>query len=227
MTGALGTPVHTRERLDVAATADLTSPGRLYTQFLLDRYEGAHRAWLESTTARYWAEIVHLCREGLWQDAARLRHKVEAVERWHCEHGGARWGTLAFSGNLALNEGWDNDCWLLIIGAASQQAYNNANARLGVGDSNTAASASQTDLQASSNKTYKAMAASFPAAGGAATRRMDFKSTFTTSDANYAWEEVTLDNNEGTPTTMFRKVQSLGTKTSAAAWDLTAQVTIT
>jgi hypothetical protein len=221
------TTARSRERLVVTPAAELTSPGRLYTQFLLDRYEGDHRAWLAARMARHWAEVVHLLRHGLWTEAARLRARIEEIERWHCAHGGARWGTLAFSGNLALNEGWDNDCWLLIIGAASQTAFNNTNARLGVGDSTTAASASQTDLQAASNKTYKAMNASFPAPGGAGTRRMDFKSTFTTADANYAWEEVIVDNGATDGTTMFRRVQSLGTKTSAAAWDLTAQVTIT
>lgn len=221
------TVVRSRERLTVAGRAEITSPGRLWTQFLLDRFEAPHRDWLTARLARHHAEVAHLVRHGLAADAARLLARIEDVMRWQAEHGGARWGTLAFSGNLALNEGWDADCWGLIVGAASQQAYNNTNARLGVGDSTTAASASQTDLQAASNKTYKAMATSFPAAGGAATRRMDFKSSFATGDANYAWEEVTLDNNEGTPTNMLRKVQSLGTKTSAAAWDLTCQVTIT
>jgi len=216
-----------REKLIAKGGASLTSPGRLYTQFLLDRYESEHRDWLFDKMAKYWNEVVHLLRHGLINEAARLRAKIEEIERWHCAHGGARFGTHAFSGNLALNEGWDNDCWLLIIGAASQTAFSNANARLGVGDSTTAASASQTDLQATTNKTYKAMNTSFPAAGGSGTRRMDFKSTFGSADANYAWNEFVVDNGATDQTTMFRNVTSLGTKAAGTSWDLTAQVTIT
>lgn len=41
-------------------------------------------------------------------------------------------------------------------------AFNNANAYLGVGDSSTAFSAAQTDLQASTNKLRKAMDSTYP-----------------------------------------------------------------
>ena len=64
---------------------------------------------------------------------------------------------------------------------------------IGVGDSTTAAAAGQTDLQASSNKTYKTIAGS----DYVYTRPTLFVSVdFGYSEANYTWNEVGLrDNN--------------------------------
>ena len=64
---------------------------------------------------------------------------------------------------------------------------------IGVGDSTTAAAAGQTDLQASSNKTYKTIASS----DYVYTRPTLFLSVdFGYSEANYTWNEVGLrDNN--------------------------------
>ena len=65
---------------------------------------------------------------------------------------------------------------------------------IGVGDSTTAAASGQTDLQASSNKTYKTIA------GGdyVYTRPTLFVSVdYGYSEANYTWNEVALrDNND-------------------------------
>jgi hypothetical protein len=64
-------------------------------------------------------------------------------------------------GNMLLNEGI-GELLDLACGLGTPTAFSNANAYIGVGDSTTAESASQTDLQASTNKTYKAMSASYP-----------------------------------------------------------------
>src|SRR5579864_7309910 len=58
--------------------------------------------------------------------------------------------------NLLTNYGINSIIWPAVAGG-TYTAMNNANARLGVGDSTTAAAASQTDLQAATNKTYQAM----------------------------------------------------------------------
>ena len=58
-------------------------------------------------------------------------------------------------GNCLLNIGID-EMWDLIVGDSANH-FNNASAQIGVGDSSTAADATQTDLQAATNKTYKAM----------------------------------------------------------------------
>lgn len=110
-----------------------------------------------------------------------------------------------------------------IIGG-SYTTYANANAYLGVGDSSTAFSASHTDLQAASNKHREAMDATYPQQS---TNVLTFKSTFETGDANFAWNEWGVFNASTSGDMLTRKVESLGTKTSAAEWALTATLTVT
>lgn len=100
---------------------------------------------------------------------------------------------------------------------------NNANAYLGVGDSTTAFSAAHTDLQAATNKLRKAMDATYPQRSS---NVLTFRSTFGTSDANYAWQEWAVFNASSSGTMFSRKVESLGTKTSAQTWILTATITV-
>ena len=102
-------------------------------------------------------------------------------------------------------------------------AFNNANAYLGVGDSATAFAATQTDLQAATNKLRKAMEATYPQRS---TNVLTFRSLFGTSEANFAWEEWGVFNASSGGTMMSRKVESLGTKTSAQSWQLTTTITI-
>lgn len=100
---------------------------------------------------------------------------------------------------------------------------NNANAYLGVGDSNTAFSAAHTDLQAASNKLRVAMDSTYPQRSS---NVLTFRSTYTTGQANYAWQEWGVFNASSSGTMLSRKVESLGTKTSAQTWQLTATITV-
>lgn len=109
-----------------------------------------------------------------------------------------------------------------LIGAA-YTAFNNANAYLGVGDSSTAHAISQTDLQAATNKLRKAMDATFPTNSSGT---LTFKSTFATTDANWAWAEWGVFNASSAGTMLSRKVQALGTKPSSEQWVLTVTVAI-
>ncbi len=102
--------------------------------------------------------------------------------------------------------------------------FNNANAYIGVGDSTTAFAATQTDLQAATNKLRKAMDATYPQR---ATNVLTFRSTFATGDANFAWQEWATFNASSAGTMLNRKVESLGTKTSAQSWQMTVTLTIT
>jgi hypothetical protein len=102
--------------------------------------------------------------------------------------------------------------------------FSNANAHLGVGDSATAFAATQTDLQAASNKFRKAMDATYPTR---ATNVLTFRATFATGDANFAWQEWAVFNASSAGTMFNRKVESLGTKTSAQSWQLTVTLTVT
>lgn len=105
---------------------------------------------------------------------------------------------------------------------AGVTAFNNANSYIGVGDSTTAFSASHTDLQAASNKFRKAMDATYPSGGA---NVITFRSTFATGDANFAWQEWAVFNASTSGTMLNRKVESLGTKTSAQTWQFTVTLT--
>lgn len=100
---------------------------------------------------------------------------------------------------------------------------NNANAFLGVGDSTTAFSAAHTDLQAATNRLRKGMDATFPTRSS---NVITARSTFTTAEANFAWNEWGWFNAASSGTMVSRRVESLGTKTSAQTWQLTATLTV-
>lgn len=125
-------------------------------------------------------------------------------------------------GNLLLNEGIQLLLDLLI--GAGGTAYNNANSYLGVGDTNTAESASQTGLSASTNKTYKAMQATYPSRSS---QTVTWRAVFASGDANYAWAEFTIVNaSSDTGTNLNRKVAANGTKAAGQTWTLDVTVTI-
>lgn len=136
--------------------------------------------------------------------------------------GGKNLGRQQVDGNLLLNEGI-NEIWTLVAGG-SATAFNNANSYLAVGNSATAAAATQTGLQGAS-QLYKAMDASYPTYG--TSQKITFRSTYGSSDANFAWEEFTVANG-GTDAdvNMNRKVSSQGTKTSGQTWQLTLEITL-
>lgn len=108
------------------------------------------------------------------------------------------------------------------VGAAVT-AFNNANSYIGVGDSTTAFAATQTDLQAATNKLRKAQDATYPTQ---ATNVLTFRSTFGTSDANFAWQEWGVFNAATGGTMLNRKVESLGTKPNTQTWQFTVTLTL-
>lgn len=119
--------------------------------------------------------------------------------------------------------------------AAAPDLFINANAAIGVGDTATAFVNTQTDLQGSvygTNKDKKAMDAGYPSI---LANVITFRSTFATSEANYAWQEWAVFNfpAETAPSApageymINRKVESLGTKTSEETWEITVELTVT
>lgn len=123
--------------------------------------------------------------------------------------------------NIIVNTG--GAILLDLFAGAGGTAFNNANAYIGIGDSSTAPAVGQTDLQAASNKLRKAMDATFPSRSG---QVMTYKSTFGTSDANYAWNEISMFNAAAAGTMSNRAlVPSPFTKTAglsiAATYTLT------
>lgn len=150
--------------------------------------------------------------------------------------------TVEIDGNLLVIGGASVQ-WQTLIGngvttqGAATGYFNNANACISVGDSTTAAADTQTELQAATNRVRKPMDATYPlhtdTTGTAGSKSITFRSTFATTDANFAWQEWGIFNGPGTggpPTTggrmLNRKVESLGTKTSAATWVLTITLSL-
>lgn len=119
---------------------------------------------------------------------------------------------LEFEGNLLLNEGI-NAMWTLICGG-TETAFNNANARIGVGNGTAAAEATQTGLQGASTA-FKAMDSGYPSYGS--NQKATFRSTFGSTEGNFAWEEITVDNGATPNKNLNRKVQAMGTKASGKA----------
>ena len=115
------------------------------------------------------------------------------------------------------------DYMATVTNGEAVSAFNNANTYIGSGDSTTAFAASQTDLQAATNKLRKAMDATYPQRSA---NVLTYRSTFATGDANWAWQEWGIFNASSAGTMMCRKVESLGTKTSAQSWQMTATITI-
>lgn len=120
-----------------------------------------------------------------------------------------------------LNAGRDHTAALLIGEAVD--AFDNANAHIGVGDSTAAFDATHTDLQGA-NKTRKGMDATFPTR---ATNVLTFRATFATGEANHAWDEHGIFNASTAGTMLNRKVEALGSKSSAQSWQITATITVT
>ena len=162
-------------------------------------------------------------RHGDWTpediDAGRASEPYEVINR---------------EGNL-LMYGGASCLWQCLIGNGTGTAaqtltfFNNGNAYIGVGDSSTAAAATQTDLQAASNKLRKAMDSTYPqhtdaTTSGAAT--ITFRSTYGSSDANFAWAEWGLFNGSSGGRMLNRAVASNGTKASGSTWTFTVTITL-
>lgn len=145
--------------------------------------------------------------------------------------------TVEIVGNV-LTIGGASVQWQTLIGNGTTTAgqaltyFNNANAAIGVGDSTTAAADTQTDLQAATNKVRVAMDATYPlhtdSTGTAGSKTLTLRSTFGTAAANWVWNEWGVFNSPTAATgrMLNRKVEALGTKTSAATWVLTITLSL-
>lgn len=137
-------------------------------------------------------------------------------------HGEENLGSEEWTSNLALNEGL-GELIDLAFGLGSPTAFDTTNGYLGVGDSNAAAAATQTGLQAATNKLYKVFDDGYPSR---ANQTIEARATFGPAEANFAWEEYTLANGSSdSAKNLNRKVESKGTKASGETWTLSLQIT--
>lgn len=115
--------------------------------------------------------------------------------------------------NIWLTTGW-NEILSLIAGYSSNH-FDSTNTRIGVGNSSTAADASQTDLLGTS-KTYVTITSGYPTTPSSGT--ITYKGRFGTGDANYQHYELVVKNNASS-VCWNRVVLSGDTKTSSDVWD--------
>ena len=162
---------------------------------------------MKARLSKYLEDITPYAKEGREAEFHKLFKPYEVIE---------------IEDNCLLNTGID-EMWDLVTGVVSgaTHIYDNAAAQIGVGDSVTAADATQTDLQAAANKTYKAMEAGYPTS---ATQKATFKSSFGSADANYAWQEWVVKQATSL-ICLNRKVENLGTK-STGTWTLEVDITL-
>lgn len=170
----------------------------------------------------------HMEAAGCFARAALLREKFRYRTEWTITKyasdadfaAGRAYEVCPLPGNILVNTGLQLMGDLLI--GAGGTVYSNANAYLGVGDSSTAESASQTDLQAATNKLRKAMSASYPARSG---QTITWRAAFGSAEANYSWNEFAVFNASTAGTMLNRKVSSQGTKASGQTWTLDLAIT--
>lgn len=133
-------------------------------------------------------------------------------------------------GNLLVNAGI-NRLGALLVASGGTQAYDSTHTAIGAGDTNTAAAASQTDLAAAVNSANRWVQV-VDSAPTFSSQVLTCIATFATGNGNFAWAEWAIGQNTSsaaaaiTSPMLNRKVASLGTKTSSAAWAFSTTVTI-
>lgn len=122
--------------------------------------------------------------------------------------------------------------WHRVIGGTTVTAFSNALAYLAVGDSTTAAVNTQTGLIGTTNTLFMPMDATFPqhtdGTGASTNAQCKFQGTASTSQGNWAggWQEWGVFNANTSGRMLQRKVEALGTKTSASTWQLLVTLTL-
>jgi hypothetical protein len=122
-----------------------------------------------------------------------------------------------------------NNIAALIVSTGAMRPWGATGAYFIVGNS-TATHATANTWMAGAASTMNAMDAGYPTR---ATNVCTFRATFSTAQANFAWNEWGITNTTSTAdaaqSLLNRKVEdpSLGTKTSAQSWQITADITFT
>jgi hypothetical protein len=134
---------------------------------------------------------------------------------------GKHYAVAEINGNLLLNEGIGEFIDLLCgIGGT---AFSEGHAYIGVGDSDIAAAAIQTALQAAANKAYAPMVAGYPVR---VNQTVTFRAVFAAEAANFDWKEFTVINAAtDTGKNLNRRVSSQGTKTAGQVWSVDVAIT--
>jgi hypothetical protein len=141
------------------------------------------------------------------------------------------YNTTEHVGNLVLNAGWTR-LMNLLTNQGATQAYDATHTRIGVGDTNTAAAYTQTDLAAAVNAANRYWQL-VSGAGSLGTRTLSWSASFGTGNANFHWQEWGIDQgtasaaDAATAPMLNRAVSDQGTKVSGQTWTATTTFTFT
>ena len=132
---------------------------------------------------------------------------------------------LETSEDVLLNEGMA-ELIDLICGVGAPTAWNNANARLGVGDNGAPPAPTQAGLQAAVNKLWKGMNGGYPQRVG--NTQAVWQADFIDTEAEWAlgWlEETVVNAADDTGKNLCRQNTDLGIKPAGQTWRLTGTIT--
>lgn len=110
-----------------------------------------------------------------------------------------------------------------LVGTGSA-AFDNANAYIGVGDSTTAFTQTQSDLLGT-NTHREEMDGGYPT-HTTGTNQITFRATFESADANFTWQEWGIFNASSGGTMLNRVVEDNGEKVSGHTWEFSVTITI-
>lgn len=161
---------------------------------------------------------------GLWHVNARVDKFIEDINEFPSQEEFFSkckpYDTFHSTQNGLLKVGINN-VWSLVCGGTATP-YDSANARLGVGDSSDVFSSDDTGLLAPINKEYKGMDVGYPVFGSS--QKVVFKSSFGAAEANFDWNEWSVDNGPS-GINLNRKVEFLGTKVTGT-WVLVVELSL-
>jgi len=132
--------------------------------------------------------------------------------------------------NILLSEGIQQ-IWRLVAGETGQTPYNATNAHIGVGNGTLEPSRDQTGLQGT-DKFYKivdeAPVVEEDTGVTPSTYRIVFTATFGGTEANFAWNELTVANgNSDLAANLNRLVNAWGTKSEGSTWIAICRIKLT
>jgi len=169
-------------------------------------------------------------RKKLWYLMHGLKPPMYDYERFFAEN--EPYEVLEHPINLVTNLG-AQALWRIFVGLGTSSApsasnratfFSSTNAYIGVGDGTSTPAQSDTNLTGT-NRYFKAMDSGYPQAPSfdpSGSRQVMFMSTFSTTEANFAWNEVGLANadlNTNPYGILFNRARvNWGTKTSADTW---------
>ncbi|MBA7700446.1 hypothetical protein ES703_109160 [subsurface metagenome] len=168
-----------------------------------------HATWnCKARLLKYKEDITPFAKDGREAEFHKLFKPFEVIE---------------MEGNCLLNTGI-NEMWDLITGVVSgaEHIFDITSAKIGVGDSADEEDATESGLQAATNKCHKGMESGYPTS---LTQKATFKASFGSADANYAWNEWVVQHTGDAGIALNRKVEPLGTK-STGTWTLEVDITL-